>query len=505
MGIMNTLFDRLSKEEISYCHFKSNQHIKESFLGMTDFDVLVDKEKIDRVTVILTEIGAKRFESPYINNYPGIENWLVFDPQTGIIYHLHLHYQLLTGTAHVKEFLLPWYPIVLENAVYDEEYRLYICEPSIEFILLVTRIVLKAKSKQRLKAYAGQFALKEDMQAELEYLLDEAKDINILKFAKKIYGEQIAEIFIQIYKDKEIKAKTFCRLNKLLKESLEENKRYKNWEIFCINKVQTIYSIFTKVLKRLGKMRVLKKISAKGGIAIAFIGVDGSGKSTMSKEISKWLSKKIECQNLYLGTGDGAKDIRIKILKLVQKLGGSVGGKSTKEDNKNEEQSREKKKITLFSNPTKYASVFIKSKIVDIVASKNYKKLQNMNKYRINGGNCVMDRYPQLEKIGINDGLKIEHYARQIESSVFSKMASRERKNMSIVETVYPDVIFRLNISLETCISRKEEHKDTAYFEKKIADLSELKYEKTELIDIDAEQSFEEELLQIKKLIWERL
>ena len=44
-----------------------------------------------------------------------------------------------------------------------------------------------------------------------------------------------------------------------------------------------------------------KKILSKNGIAIAFIGADGSGKSTIVNDITKWIKWKLEVKQIYMG------------------------------------------------------------------------------------------------------------------------------------------------------------------------------------------------------------
>lgn len=116
-----------------------------------------------------------------------------------------------------------------------------------------------------------------------------------------------------------------------------------------------------------------------------------------------------------------------------------------------------------------------------------------------------MDRFPQLEKENVNDGRKIPNYVQKLAGKKIKRMEKQELKCMKIVNEIKPDVIFRLNISLETCLRRKPEHTDHDYFLKKIEDMQSIKYDGINVIEISAEQSYEQEILQIKRYIWNLL
>jgi len=64
-------------------------------------------------------LGYKRFIAQAWARYPGIEDWIGFDEETGQLAHVHLHYQLVLGRKYVKEQHLPWEELVLDTAVQD--------------------------------------------------------------------------------------------------------------------------------------------------------------------------------------------------------------------------------------------------------------------------------------------------------------------------------------------------------------------------------------------------
>ena len=70
----------------------------------------------------------------------------------------------------------------------------------------------------------------------------------------------------------------------------------------------------------------MKKVLENGGCIIAFIGCDGSGKSTVSREILKWLNWKNDVEYFYMGSGNGEVGL---LTLLKQRLSRFIKKKKT--------------------------------------------------------------------------------------------------------------------------------------------------------------------------------
>ena len=95
LNICIVFFNRLSDEDVSYCHWKSNANIDKSLAGKTDFDLLVSETERKKFENILNELNFKQVLSPPEKQFPGVEDYLGFDEETGGLCHLHIHYKLL--------------------------------------------------------------------------------------------------------------------------------------------------------------------------------------------------------------------------------------------------------------------------------------------------------------------------------------------------------------------------------------------------------------------------
>ena len=126
-----------------------------------------------------------------------------------------------------------------------------------------------------------------------------------------------------------------------------------------------------------------------------------------------------------------------------------------------------------------------------------------MYRYKLNGGICVLDRWPQIEFERQNDGPKIVRFLDSLgECRFLDKKIEKEKFYLGIVKTIKPDIIFRLNISLDTCMKRKPEHLDKDLFANKLEQINQIKYQGARILEINAEQPFCEEILTIKRILW---
>src|SRR6185295_15909928 len=75
--------------------------------------------------------------------------------------------------------------------------------------------------------------------------------------------------------------------------------------------------------------RPRRRVLPQGGVLVALVGSDGSGKSTLTKDLSAWLSWKIDVLPLYFGSGDGPSSLARWPLKLALPLGRRLFNRGT--------------------------------------------------------------------------------------------------------------------------------------------------------------------------------
>lgn len=505
MSVMKNLFEQFEKAGIEYVHFKSNTHLDDSFLGKGDFDVLVRSNHLVLAEEIILRNNGKRYNSFYYGRYPGVDNWLLFDNNTGDIKHLHLHCQLCTGKSQIKDYVIPWADYILKNKIYDEEWNIYITDPNVEILLLLLRTIVKSKNKDYVKACLGSYNPHKDLHEEWTDLIPRIDYSQVDFHIEQFFNNEETKIIKELVRLPKLNSKGYLKLNKIVRRYLKNNRRMSGLKAGCLSLYQKFLIKWAYLKKRrdIG-WRPIKKTCISGGAIIAFVGVDGSGKSTTVGEIEKWLSHKIECKRYYMGEGDGNISKTAFLLKRIlnrKRISRSVNGETTLSADDVVKKSPVRKK-----NFKNRVGSFLRGWMICNIQRNNYKKIVRMNKYRLEGGVCLLDRYPQIECPDKNDGPKIDSIFALYPNSYMKRFfKKREDKFLNIVKEIKPDLIFRLNISAEESMKRKPEQKKIQEFQQKISDLSSIHFQGAKIINIDATQTYDTELLEIKTLIWEYL
>lgn len=145
LALIVSLFQTLNEREIKYCHWKSNCNLEKSMGGLTDLDLLVDRNHSLRFRELLCQHDFKPVLSHPLRQYPAIEDYLGFDRDSGRLVHLHVHYQLILGEQFVKNYHLPLERSFLECT--DICLGVKVPAPELEIIVLVVRALLKYRDR----------------------------------------------------------------------------------------------------------------------------------------------------------------------------------------------------------------------------------------------------------------------------------------------------------------------------------------------------------------------
>ena len=166
--------------------------------GLTDLDLLVDPSHGQQFRLILHQHNIKPIVSPD-RPHPAIEDYLGFDPDTGCLYHLHVHYQLVLGEHFVKNYHLP-----LEEAFWNSaqiwQGLVKIPTPELELVVLAIRALLKYRDRDLVKDILSirSPGLPFDILREIEYLLDQTDQERISRTLKSQVGFISPEIVLEL-------------------------------------------------------------------------------------------------------------------------------------------------------------------------------------------------------------------------------------------------------------------------------------------------------------------
>lgn len=488
------LFESWNNNSLSYCHWKGNDHMMEGLDGKTDLDVLLALPDKEKGCELLKEIGFVQFQSQYGSCFPNIEDWIGFDKESGSLLHLHLHFALITGHTGLMEYELPWTDEALKTRVKDPENGVFIINPNLELVTLYTRLILKTKRSWIRSAHHGNYRIDNHFRNEICYIKTNVNWSSVAEIASRYYGGMSGEFF-EIVRTEELDSALFIRLYDIVNKMFKSNMRYHDMFLrLRILIIPLIVALRNKLKAMAIKTLITRKVKdSRHGCSIAFVGQDGSGKSTLTEDIKKWLTWKIEAERFYLGSGDGYHSLYKKLLEK----GSAILYKSKKKHtNENYHGSCEDGKKSL-----------IKSAIVCwnklLIARHSYWVLSRAEKYSRKGGVALFDRFPQMQFEGIYDGPRISDYCKRHDCEYLLNrwLANREQYYFNKIQQYQPVLVLKLLLPPEESIRRKP-FENIGRIREKHRITQELVFPNSLVYEIDATQPYQQELIEVKNIIW---
>jgi hypothetical protein len=245
----------------------------------------------------------------------------------------------------------------------------------------------------------------------------------------------------------------------------------------------------------------LRRIPATGGLLIALMGCDGSGKSTQMKALIKWLTWKVDVVPLYFGSGDGSSSLLRKPLILMANLLRNVSGFKS---NREHLSSADKETIQAVDAKDPLLRKIARVPWALVLAYEKCGKLRKATQARNRGMIVIGDRYPQNQIMGFNDGPLLSRWLDH-PSWLLRKLADWESTPYRWAEQNAPDIIIKLDVSPEVALVRKADA-DILEYRRRVAAIQSFDYPATtKVVLINADEPLEDVLIKAKRSIWEEL
>ena len=490
--LTHQLVERFNDDNVAWCHWKSNRDLAESMDGSTDLDLLVDSARLADVYEAFASLGFRRGQVAGSRVDVGLEDFLGECQATGNLVHIHTHWRLVSGEAHHKRFRIPFERLILETRQRGEIEGTWTSHPAAEVVLLAIRTGLKLRWRDRLSLRIGHKTGIDDIGDELDWLVRRSSMDDIREFAGKMLGAKAATAAVDLASfgpstRRLLRLRRAVQADFALQTSLRgPAARIERWQrelIWLRRGIARHYFPRPVLLGRGGPA---------GGLLVAIIGSDGSGKSTVVKGLHKWFSLKIDTLPIYFGSGDGNKSFILKPFKMVlgmRRKDGLEGAANTDED-----------PGRLSKPPTMTRAVWALA-----VSLEKRKTLRRAMKARTRGMLVIADRYPQTQIPGINDGPQLRAWA-ESSSGLRRRLSAFESVPYQRAHRFPPDLILRMTVSAEVAATRRPEH-DPDDLKRRIRIVGSLEFPESlhGVVEIDADQTQSEVFAAARRAIFEHM
>lgn len=222
-------------------------------------------------------------------------------------------------------------------------------------------------------------------------------------------------------------------------------------------------------------------MSQKLAPLIALAGADGSGKSTLAPDLLAHIRKTRPAEMGYLGLGSSDQGDAIArwplIGPLLRRWLDSIA------DN--------------LRDPGQHIHSTAAARVALRKSHKRQAKFEQMLDLRRRGIVVVTDRYPQIEVAGIHDGPILAGIATSTRQKA---MQTEERVLYSEMAAYIPTLVLRLNVDIETALTRKPDHV-RSLVSYKIETLPRISFGGAPIVDINAKRPYSEVLAAAKAAV----
>jgi thymidylate kinase len=289
------LLRALAADDISYCQWKSTIDLARATSGQSDLDLLVSRADQPALLELLGRLGFREADPPPEKAAAGTRSFFGYDPAAPRLIHAHVHYLLMVGHDLSKGFRLPLEQEFLGSARRSGHFQ--VPAPELELVAYVVRMVLKRGTLDSILRGRGRLTKREAR--ELAWLESEADPDQV----RQLLNDRDAVVDFQ----------TFSRCRESLRP---ESAPRMLWQ--CGRDVRdrlagrsprSPQSDAGLRLARIVRYRARKASRGKaprhtpvgGGLVVALVGSDGSGKSTALQAIEDWLAPDLDVLRAHLG------------------------------------------------------------------------------------------------------------------------------------------------------------------------------------------------------------
>jgi thymidylate kinase len=490
LELISVLCRSLEAEGVRYCHWKSNESIARSASGENDLDLLVSRSDAERFEEILRRLGFKDTRQPRWKQLPGVYHSYGLDPATGVLVHIHAHYQLVIGDDMTKNIHLPVEAAYLASSTPDRMFMLP--SPAFELAVFLIRMTVKHCTWDAFVTLQG--SLSKSERRELDDLLARVDLDEVWSLADAHFPFIPRDLWERCLRSVKpgssrwFQIVTASHLQRTLSGWSRRPPALDTW----VRMWRRVRTVFRRKLLRRGPV---KNRLASGGALIAIVGGDGAGKTTIVDTLSRWLSSEhIDSHTVHMGKPRWSP--LTAVVKSLLKLVAAAKRSSTPSERAlRSSLAADDGRMTLRTRARLAWEV--------LTARDRHRAYRKARRLASNGSIVLCDRYP-LPEVALMDGAVTGGMKNPFRWGRWGKaMATLERRYYDRISS--PDILFVLRLDPDLAVERKRGIEPESSVRLRSEEIWRMDWRGTPAIVIDATPPKDRVLSEIRSAIWSRL
>ena len=490
LSVVENLLNEFHDHGIRYCHWKGNEHIGASMVGDSDLDILFDERQKKELELILNRLGFKEFKAIKQKQEKDVVDFINLDLSSGKMVHLHTYFKLTVGKLYLREFQINLEELALRSRIYNETFNIYCISPTLELLILFFKEALSLRRRDFFKRILLQnVQCSEKKLREYQWLKQKTSHQEIEEIIKDvcINHHHINKLVTGEFTDKQLQ-----KLAHYIKGERIVNRLYPK-----LASIQRLYREATVLVSRvlvnyLSNPILTKRSNPRGGIIVAVIGADGSGKSTVIANLQDTFRQKLDVCKIYFGRGNGEMSFVRRILLFAKKIAlplkdpqrGSVAIQGTAIPKKG------------------FITDVYRCIEALLVAYEKRRNLSLMRSAKKKGMLVICDRFPQNQIMSYNDG-PLLYYLSKSRNPIFRFFSRIESQVYALANENPPDIVLKLIADAKVVEARKPGETSPEMLKAKISGIKLLQFSSCcKTVTVDAAQPLEKVLLQVKEELW---
>lgn len=479
------LFEAFSRGGVAWCSWKSSQRLPDVFAGRADLDLLIARPDRDAAVKILIECGFKQAPDAPGRADSAMASFLGFDPLVGALLHVHAHFRLILGPPLAKNWRMPCETVFIARSKLLPDIGIRTLASADMALLLFVRAQLEQSPLDPVHM-RRRSAIRDKFRQDFAEIMPTLDMESVRGSASEIFDPDLAQAVALLITEGNPLAPPLG-LRRSVARALAPYRLYGRSEGALHGVARTMMFLFGAFNRRhIQAPRLWGRGAPGGGVVIAFIGVDGSGKSTATANVRDWLGAEVDVIKIYFGTGDGAPSLFLAPIKVLAE----VFARIVKTRPKGASHGRISDKP-----PGLVYSVMFAFWALAVALDKMH-KLTVIQRAIRRGFVVVTDRYPQNEIEGFNEGPLLHRlprapgWLRHFEWTIYE----RARKTA-------PDLVVKLHVGPET-VARREPEMSRPLIDQRVENVKLLRFSGARVVDIDATAPLPEVTDAVRRAVW---